>query len=111
MSVANLYNTPTDQPSREAWTFSNADSHTQIIDAIARQNQINLIPYVLDPLPTEDFGTWLERHQAMHVDMANVTGIPTNNYTAIDWNDQSTLTYYIQLHAAEHVATHAKLGI
>lgn len=111
MSVANLYNVPTDLEGRNVWTFSNADSHTQIILAIQRLHQISLVPYVLDPLPTEDFATFLQRHQAMHVDMSNVTKIATNNYTGIDWNDPSTLTYYLQLHAAEHVATHTALGI
>jgi hypothetical protein len=40
-----------------------------------------------------------------------VTGIGTNNYTALDFNDPSLMQYYFGLHAAEHVATHAKLGI
>lgn len=111
MSVANLYNVPTDRQSRDIWSFSNADSHTQIILAIAAQFGKHLTPYVLDPLPDEDLATFLERHQTMHADMAAVTGIATNNYTAIDFNDPSLLTYYMQLHAAEHVATHTLLKI
>ena len=111
MSVATLYNTPLDPRSMAEWSFANADSHTQIIAAIYAQKQIALTPYVLDPLPTDDIPSFLLRHQAMHADMAGVTGIGTNNYTALDFNDQTLLRYYMDLHAAEHVATHAALGI
>jgi hypothetical protein len=111
MSVATLYNVPHDRRTLDIWSFANADSHEQIILAIAAQHKVNLTPYVLDPLPDEDLPSFLLRHQAMHSDMAVVTGIATNNYTAIDFNDSTMLTYYMQLHAAEHVATHAKLGI
>ena len=111
MSVANLYNVPTDRRSTAAWAFSNADSHQQILFAIAAKYQKNLTSYVLDPLPDEDIPSFLERHQTMHADMASVTGIATNNYTALDFNDPSLLTYYFNLHAAEHVATHAFLNI
>jgi hypothetical protein len=111
VSVATLYNTPTDRRSIAEWSFSNADSHQQILFAIARVYGKNLVSYVLEPLPEEDIPSFLVRHQAMHADMAAVTGIATNNYTALDFNDPSLLGYYFSLHAAEHVATHALLGI
>jgi hypothetical protein len=111
MSLAGLYNYPLDPRSMDEWSFANADSHTQIIAAILAQKQIPLTPYVLDPLPTDDVPSFLLRHQAMHADMAGVTGIGTNNYTAIDFNDLALLRYYMDLHAAEHAATHAFLGI
>lgn len=111
MSLALLYNIPNDIRSRNEWSFSNAASHTQIIEAIQRQKNITLVPYLLDPLPDEDIPSFLLRHQQMHSDMAGVTGIATNNYTALDFNDPSLLAYYFNLHAAEHVLTHAQLGI
>lgn len=111
MSVATLFNTPNDPITRAAWSFANADSHFQIVEAIFRKYQKQLTSYVLDPLPETDLPSFLERHQAMHSDMAAVTGIATNNYTAIDFNDPSMLAYYLNLHAAEHVNTHAFLGI
>ena len=113
MSVATLFNLPDprDPRSMAEWSFSNADSHLQIILAIQRKHGKLLTSYVLDPLPVEDIPTFLQRHQAMHADMASVTGIGTNNYTAIDFNDPSAVAYYFQLHAAEHVRTHNLLGI
>jgi hypothetical protein len=94
-----------------AWSFANADSHIQIVDAILRKYGKTLTSYVLDPLPESDLSSFLLRHQAMHADMAGVTGIGTNNYTAIDFGDPSTVSYYLDLHASEHVQTHAFLGI
>jgi hypothetical protein len=111
MSVATLYNLPLDPTSMVEWSFSNSASHMEIIAAISAKYQVQLTPYVLDPLPTDDIPSFLLRHQQMHADMAGVTGIGTNNYTAIDFNDPVLLRYYLDLHAAEHVTTHAFLGI
>jgi hypothetical protein len=111
MSLALLYNIPNDRRSMDEWSFSNRESHDQIILAIKRIYGVSLTPYVLDPLPTEDIPSFLARHQQIHSDMAVITGIATNNYTALDFNDPSLLAYYFNLHAAEHVATHQKLGI
>jgi hypothetical protein len=111
MSLALLYNIPSDRRSMDEWSFSNRESHQQIILAIQQQKGITLTPYLLDPLPDEDIPSFLARHQQMHSDMAVVTGIATNNYTALDFNDPSLLAYYFNLHAAEHVATHQQLGI
>lgn len=111
MSLALLYNIPTDIRSRNEWSFSNANSHLLIIQAIQAKFGRTLPSFLLDPLPDEDVPSFLARHQQMHADMAGVTGIATNNYTALDFNDPSLLAYYFNLHAAEHVATHAALGI
>jgi hypothetical protein len=111
VSVATLYNLPLDPITRAAWSFSNAASHQAIVEAILAKYQKQLTSYVLDPLPQDDLPSFLLRHQAMHADMAGVTGIGTNNYTALDFNDPSLLRFYLDLHAAEHVATHAFLGI
>lgn len=111
MSVATLFNIPDDPRALAEWSFANADSHFQIIAAIQRKYQKQLTSYFLDPLPEADIPTFLQRHQAMHADMAAITGIATNNYTALDFNDPSIVAYYFELHAAEHVSTHAFLRI
>ena len=111
MSVANLFNVPRDQQSLSYWTFANADSHTQIINAIQSQMNKTLTPFVLDPLPETDIQNFLLRHQIMHNDYEPLLGIAGNDFTGLNFDDPASIQFIWQLHANSHILAHTKLRI
>ena len=113
MAVANLYKLPMTDRDMAIFSFSNADNHREILSGIAKQQSTGVTTlglYVLDPIPISKSG-WLLRHQAMHNDMNAALGLNGSDLSAVDFNNKEQLQSWIGLHAAEHYAASATLGI
>ena len=103
MGIANLFNTPANEQEMLVFSFSNADQHRLIVNAIAKQKGIALTSYLLDPLPPEDIQDWLAIHQQAHIDFRNVLGIPGTDLTSVDFRDPEQFASWSRLHGTEHL--------
>lgn len=112
MSLASLFNRPTNESDTLRWAFSNSAEHAKIIRAIRQQlNITTLQTFILDPIPAHDKNSWLLRHQVVHNQMNAVTGVNGNDLSVVDFNNPEELQAWIDLHAQEHYQTNAILGI
>jgi hypothetical protein len=111
MSVANLYNVPRSPQEWSVWTFSNANSHILIVQAMRDQLKVKgLETFALDPLPQTDFANFLLRHQVMHNQLA-ILGIAVSDYTGVNPEDLQGLEFLWFLHGNEHRLAHQRLRI
>lgn len=111
MSIANLFNIPEVESDYLVFSFSNADQHRQIVDAVAAQKSLKLASYLLDPIPASDPATWLAIHQQSHNDFTAALGIAGVDLTSVDFNDPEQLASWIRLHAEEHAQAANQLGL
>lgn len=102
MSVAAIFNVPTDENSLNEWAFSHMANHRDIIRVIYQVLQIALPEYSLDPIDPNDTGVWERQHQEMHSEMNLLLGTSGFDLLGLDWKDQNKLSAWIQLNAVEH---------
>ncbi len=108
--IAALFNIPTDAEAMQQFSFHNNDSHVLAIRAIKTLTGLTLPQYPLDPIPPQNLGGWLYDHQAMHNSVNQTLGLPGNDLSDVDPSKLDQLTFWIQLHAQEHVAWSNALG-
>lgn len=111
MALATLYNVPMSDNEINVFSFANQDEHNKIAMAIASQYSIQTPSYVLDPMPIQDLGTWLEQHQILHNVMNGIAGQESNDLTDVDFTDEAQRTEWIWLHAQEHYKVADFLGL
>lgn len=108
--IAALYNIPT---SREQWlqfSFNNFDAHEVAARLLRQTVGSSLDTFVLDPIPFDDFGSWLYTHQTAHNVVNGILGLQGNDLSEMDPQDITQVTEWIELHAKEHVAWGQALG-
>lgn len=104
MSVADLYNIPTNKREQAIWTFSNAASHTFIQNALAAKNPgMQFDNWVLDPLDDADVQRFLLSHQLMHNQLDLLLNIGGNDYTQLDPTKPGSVEIIWLQHAQEHI--------
>ncbi len=101
--IAALFNIPRSQIELNQFSFHNANAH-EVAGRIIRQNVGVQVPeYILDPIPTNDFGGWLYNHQSAHNSVNTLLKIQGQDLSDLDPNDLAQLADWIQIHAQEHV--------
>lgn len=110
MTIAALFNIPTDPQAMLRFSFHNNDSHLLAVDAIRANTGVVLPTYVIDPIPENDFPGWLYTHQSMHNSVNTALGLDGADLSDMDPTKLDQLTYWIQLHAQEHRAWGDTLG-
>lgn len=111
MALATLYNIPTDDNEMSVFSFSNQDEHNKIARILTTGYSVTVPSFVLDPMPLDDMGAWLEQHQILHNIMNSVAKGQSNDLTSVDFTDEGQLTEWIWLHAQEHYLAANKLGV
>ena len=114
MSIAALYNIPTNEAQLAQWSFVNAAQHADIIRLIFQTRGQQLDAFVLDPFDPQDpasMQTWAYQHQVMHQQMDAVLGISGYDLTEVDFTNQGVLAGWIASHALEHVQAAQILGV
>ena len=106
-----LYNTPNTDQDWNTWSLSHSASHKKIIQAVLAQKGVTLSQYQLDPIPFNDFGTFLNNNQQAHNDMTNALGITGSDLQSVDITDESQKRAWINLHAQEHREVELALGV
>ena len=108
--IAALFNIPNDAPTLQRFSFHNNDSHILAVRAIRAKTGLTLPEYPIDPIPETDFGGWLYSHQTMHNSVNEALGFTGSDLSDVDPKQIDQWTYWIQIHAAEHVRWGDALG-
>lgn len=109
--LANLYNVPSTDEERAAWSFSHMAHHRDINQRIYTLVKVALPEYILDPIDPNDVGQWEYQHQLMHDTQNQILGINGQDLTGVDWKDQRILAAWIFLNSDEHYQASQILGI
>ena len=111
MNLANLLTPIQSDADLQSFSFSNADHHQIIFDALLSQKSKRAPTYILDPFLLEDKDPWLWRHQDVHNFINEALNIPGNDLTDVDLDDPNQLNYFQILHYNEHLLWNQALGI
>ena len=121
MPLDEISTVPLTQDDVKRWSFAHMANHLDIIRRIYETTQpvapattpppISLNPYPLDPIDTENLGTWLYNHSVMHAQMDLVLGIAGYDLLELDWNDKDQLIEWINFNSDEHIQASKQLGI
>lgn len=111
MSVNSLLNVPRNKEEWNRWSFSHAQDHIQIIQAIQQKKNLSLIQYQVDPI---DFGNpldFLKRHSQLHTDMNGALDLQSIDLSETDLEDPNKLQAWVYSNYQEHNNVHLTLGI
>lgn len=112
MALAALYNVPGTQEELNQWSFAHAAHHVDLNRAIQQQFGINAdVNFVLDPVDTNDMGTWIYNHQVMHWLLELQLGLEGFDLTDVNWQDRGELAGWIWLNATTHYNASLILGV
>lgn len=111
MSIAALFNIPTDQITLSRFSFHNRDAHELVVDGIYKNTGVQLPQYPIDPIDRNDFQSWLYTHQAMHNSINAALNLTGNDLTELDPDKPEQMSVWIQDHASEHLQWGKILGI
>jgi|SRR5215469_2999953 len=109
--LAELLNVPHTVHEWNRFSFHHRQSHVLIRQAIFAQSGLNLVDYLLDPIPLNNPKGFLENNQQAHVDMDQALGSQSVNLLDVDLNDENEKTAWIYLHYLEHQTAEQILGI
>lgn len=102
MALATLFNVPGNDTEMNVFSFNNQAEHVKIASALQTKFKLPIPNFILDPLPLNDMGTWLQQHQTLHNIMNGTLGTNSNDLTDVSFKDQKQLSEWIWLHAQEH---------
>jgi hypothetical protein len=111
MSLASLFNVPTDQKELDDWTFAHMVHHRDINDQIYQNFGIHIDEYALDPVDPHGPGSWEDQHQAMHLAVNTVLGVSGLDLTGVDWLNPQVLSGWILSNSVEHREWSDILGV
>lgn len=100
--VAALSNTPTTPAELALWASVHMTHHRDINRRIYELAGVSLPEFMLDPINPHDTGVWEDQHQQMHQDMDSLLGISGFDLTNVNFENESLLSGWIQLHFNEH---------
>ena len=109
--LAALLNFGLDDDNRLFFSAHNMDSHQRIADAIFSKYNVRVPVFPLNPMPGENYETWLEQHQEMHNAFNNILGLEQFSFNSGALTSQEDIEAFAQSHFENHMAAHQKLGI
>jgi response regulator of citrate/malate metabolism len=109
--IASLLNVPRSDTDWAIFSFAHASTHQEIRQAILARYSVVLGDYVLDPINFSTFQEWLEKVQQTHTEMNGLLGLPSNDLTGLDVQDEGQLAAWIYLNWQEDSAARSALGI
>jgi hypothetical protein len=109
--LANLYNVPSNDAERQAWSFSHMAHHRDINQKIYVLTKVAVPEYLLDPIDPNDTGAWEYNHQIMHDTQNLLLGITGQDLTGLNWKDQNLLAAWIWINGSEHYQASSILEI
>jgi len=111
MSLANLWNVPTNKAELDTWSFVHMAHHRDIDSKIFRQFSVSVVEYLLDPIDPNDSGPWEYQHQLMHNAVNTILGTGGFDLSSVDFRDPTQLAGWIQSNAVEHRQWEDILGV
>ena len=104
-----LLDTPQTAEDWARWAFHHRQDHAEIGQAIQTQKNTTIVDRQLDPIPA-DLADWSERHQQMHYDEDNATGVQPAQIGPLDPKSQA-LRDWIEAHYQNHFDKRSVLKI
>ena len=111
MSVANVYNVPTNDQQLSQGSFLHMALHRDQILAVKRAFNVILPEYVIDPIDLRPDGIWFQQHQQMHDNIDQVLNVEQFNLIDVDWTNEASRIGWIQGHAQLHQQEAETLGV
>lgn len=111
MSLAALFNIPTNESNLQQWSFAHMAHHRDIVRVIYEQTGIALPEYLLDPFDPANRANWDYTHQVMHQQMNLLIGVQGNDLLGLDWEDENKRAAWILLNGSEHRQVGDFLGL
>jgi len=110
MALPHILYPPPGAEGMRSWLFAHWQDHLAIVDDLNRKLGLNLPVYVIDPLPQKDMRSWLQRHQAYHIDMNGLLQIQGSDLQGLDLKDPENVRQWMFQNFLEHQAIRAVLG-
>ncbi len=111
MPLPFLFDITASDASLDQFFFWNAQDHIEILQALQKQQGVNLFQRVLDPVDKQAIDVWLELHQQTHNDTNAALRLNGNDLSDVDFSNPSKVREWINLHAQEHQAMRQVLKI
>jgi hypothetical protein len=102
MSIADVYNVPSDQTDLQRWSFLHMVLHRDQNLSIYRTKNVLLPEFVLDPIDPSPNSQWFQNHQTMHDNVDQELNVPQFNLIDVDWTQDTSRIGWIQAHAQLH---------
>jgi hypothetical protein len=106
MALSTLYEYPTDPGKLQAWSFTHAAHHRDVIRVIFETTGVVLDERILDPFDPWDEGnlsSWLNAHQDMHDQTNAQLGLDGHAIWDVDWSNPDEMVPWLALNAIEHL--------
>jgi hypothetical protein len=111
MSVADVWNVPSNEDELARWGVLHMILHRDQIRAALNKYNTILPEYVLDPVDTSPNSAWFQNHQTMHDNIDALTKVAPFNLLDVDLSKESQLIGWIQGHAQLHQQESNVLGV
>lgn len=109
--LAELLNIPRTPRDWSALSFANYLDHQQISAAILAQKNVSITGQIIDPIPFDDIGDWLARHQQLHTAIDNLLMVQSFDLQSVNLFDARQAEAWVWQHWSEHQAWHAALHV
>jgi hypothetical protein len=109
--LASLLNIPHTEDDWEIWSLANYNCLNQIRAAIQAQYNVNLPTYDVQPIPFDDFKTWVSSNQQAHTDFTQILKQQSNDLVDFNFDDERQKENWIWLNYMEIQNACAKLKI
>jgi hypothetical protein len=111
--IQTLLNVPKTVGEWATFSFSHAQVHREIRQALLSQRGFATGDYVLDPIPTErnEVDEWLGRVQQTHNEMNDALGLQSNSLVGVDFSDAGQAAAWIYLNWQEDNAAMVALKL
>jgi hypothetical protein len=100
VNIQLLLNVPTTPREWTRWSFSHAQVHIAIRQALAALGAPTG-DYILDPINPGAIEEWLSRVQQTHTEMNGPLGLQSSDLTGVDFNDEAQTVAWIYLNWQE----------
>ena len=111
MTIAALYNVPSNPQEFAEWSFAHQAHHVDLAAQMLKQANVVIPGYILDPFDPNDVGVWVYQHQLLHDQISST--LRTENFDLIDveMTNPDQLASWIWLNANLHQQAGDILGV
>ena len=99
MSVANVFNVPSNDQELATWSMLHMIWHRDMNRAAFERFNVVLPEFILDPADFSDRSGFLQDHQTMHTNLDALYGVSSYNIVDVDMTDPGQRAGWFQAHA------------
>ena len=113
MALSDVLTTPETQRQRRDWHFAHRQHHEMIRAEIQTKTKVNLPLLIMDPVgdSPEQVKNWLNDHQQMHDQTNGILGLPSNDLTTVNFEDDLQRNAWFFYNYEDHYQWAQKLKV